>query len=161
MKRFRFLGLAAFLFAAMMAFAPGVRAEYKDVVAGGASVNPYATPNTSATFVYAHQLREGTYSFNVIDVLSVTKRPFTVGISATPGFAQHLLTFNGIRVYGVGTVGAVVGGTGDASYSMSGGGTAIIGLGKGLMLMPNFRVLKNGLTDRQYVGGIMLGWGSK
>jgi hypothetical protein len=161
MKRFRLLGVVACLFALMCVFPFSAKAEYKEVIAGGASFNPYAAPNTSVSFLYAHQLREGTYSFNMIDIVSITKQPFTVGISATPGIAQHVLTFNGIRVYGVGTLGAVVGGTGDASYSLSGGGTAAIGLGKGFMLMPNFRVLKNGLTDRQYVGGIMLAWGSK
>jgi hypothetical protein len=161
MKMFRILSVAALLFALMCAF-PMVSnaAEYDDIIGGGAAVNTGVAPNVTASFLYAHRLREGTYSFNTIDVVSVTRKPFTVGVSATPGIAQRVFVFNNIPVYAIGTAGAVVGGRGDASYSLSTGGAAAIGIGRGFMLLPNFRILKNGLTDRQYVGGIMLTWGS-
>jgi hypothetical protein len=161
MNKFRAFVLALIVLVAMCFVAPSsYAAEYGEVVGAGVSFNQYSNPRLDGNLLYAHRISDGLYSFNLIDFVQVSSKPFTVGVSFTPGVAKRIMTFNQIPVYATVNVGAMMGGTTNFGYSFSSGMAGTIGLGKSLMLMPNFRIMKGSLVDTQYIYGVMLNWGS-
>jgi len=128
-------------------------------VAAGVSLNQYAAPQISGMLLYAKRLADtGTYSFSLVDVISKSVKPFNAATSITTGIAQKLFMVGPARVFAVTTIGTIVGGD-EIGYSWTGGGAVAIPLGKGWNLMPSVRVLTSGVTSRQMIYGLAVGWG--
>jgi len=132
-----------------------------DYVAAGLSWNQYAAPQINGNLLYAHKITDAnTYSFSFVDVISKCRRPFTVTTAVSTGLAQHIRTIGPARVFLVTTVGVAAGGD-NVGYIWTGGGAVAFPIGKSFTILPNVRVLKSSLSDVQYIGGIMIGFGSK
>lgn len=137
---------------------------FKDLVAGGVAYNPQGAPQVTGTALYAKQISQGLYSFNLIDITPVYDSMARLGVktltmNATSGLAQHLRDIGPARVYIVATAG--LGSSSEATgFAYSAGGAAVIPIGaRGWCLMPNLRVLKNTQTDFQAIYGVAVGWG--
>jgi hypothetical protein len=154
MKLFRTFCLSMAFLCLFACFCTSVKAEeYQTIVGAGMSYNQYNSDNpVDGNLLFANKIGAGTYNFNLADVITLTRKPYTIALSFTPGLARRLMTFN---------VGVMTGGTTNVGYSFSSGMTGVIGLGKGFMAMPNFRVLKGSLVDTQYIFGMLFSWGSK
>lgn len=130
----------------------------KEFVSIGASWNQYSAPQISGTLLYAHQISGGTYSFNLIDVISKSVKPFVVTTSISTGIAQCLRNIGPAKVFAVSTVGVAAGGE-NVGYSWTAGGCVVIPMKKGWSLMPHVRVIKSSLSDFQGIWGLSIGWG--
>jgi hypothetical protein len=129
-------------------------------VAAGVALNQYAAPQISGTLLYAKQVTAvNTYSFTLVDVISKSLQPFEAATSISSGVAQQILKLEGIRIFATTTVGMIAGGE-DIGWSWTGGGAAAIPLGKsGFSLLPSVRFLASGLTERQMIYGLAIGFG--
>lgn len=131
----------------------------------GLGWNQYAAPQINGLAAYARQLAGGehpTYSFTLLNVASVSMRPFRVMTSEETGIAQHALRFGRFDVYGLGTAGISQAGAADGSsagFVFGGGGLAMAPIGRGWTAGPYVRVFKSALADRQWQIGLLVGWG--
>lgn len=130
-----------------------------DFVAAGVSWNQYAAPQISGNLLYAHRLKDQVYTFNFVDLVSKSYQPFTVATSITTGVGAKILEMGPAKVFATTGVG-VLAGDKDVGYSWTSGWAATIPIGKkGWAVMPNVRVIKSSLTEIQWIGGVMIGWG--
>jgi hypothetical protein len=159
---FKAVFLAAFcLLPSAFCFPPSAFAQTpspSQFAAAGASYNQYNTPQISGWAVYAHNIGGETYSFSLIDITSKTRNPFTVAAASTTGIAQHILDFGAARVFALGTAGISAGGE-NVGNAFSGGGAAIIPLGRGWSAVLTARALKSSIAGTQAVVGLGFGWG--
>ena len=131
----------------------------------GMSWNQYAAPQINGLLVYAKRIagtEHPTYSFNAVNILSVTPRPFRLMTTTETGIAQHIGAFGPFTVYGIGTAGLAtageITGTG-AGYVLTGGTLALARIRGGWRAGPYLRVLKSSLSERQWAAGVLFGWG--
>ena len=154
--------LAPFLFLACLLAPPPARAEEgpEDFAAAGMGWNQYASPQLNGNLLYAHRAGadDSLYSFTFVDAVSKSWQPFETATSITTGLAQKFLAVGRVKVYATTGVGIMAGGT-NVGYSWTSGGAASIPLKKGWALLPNIRVIKSSLTDFQWIGGCLIGWG--
>jgi hypothetical protein len=140
------------------------------LLGAGINWNQYASPQLSGNIFFAQKIAENngfpTYSFNLLDVVSKTKNPFTVAVSITPGLAQQVFKFNGMGYFVLGTVGVSAGGTdagkeGIVGFSWSTGGAVSIPYKK-VIFIPMFRALKTSTSaDFQAVYGLNIAFVGK
>ncbi len=124
----------------------------------GLSWNQYAAPQISGNLLYAKRIGYQTYSFNFVDVISTSIRPFKTATSITTGLGQRLFVIGKLGVWATTGVGILAGGE-EASYSWTSGGAVSIPIGRGFSIMPNVRFIKNNVTQLQWIGGVLFGWG--
>jgi hypothetical protein len=152
----RFLVMIGLVF---LMIAPLAAAEAPENFAAlGMSWNQYAVPQLSGNLLYAKKLGESTYSFNFVDMVSTSMVPFKTATSITTGIGQRFLRIGSVSVYGTTGVGILAGGE-NVSYSWTSGGAVSIPIGKGFAILPNVRFIKNSVTELQWIGGVMIGWG--
>lgn len=131
----------------------------------GASWNQFASPQINGMLAYAKRLTSNaypTYSFTVINILSVQRQPFRVMTTTETGVAQKATSFGPFAIYGLGTMGLATAGTEEGTSTgmvFGGGGMALAGIGKGWTVGPLIRIIKPTIGDRQWAVGVMMGWG--
>lgn len=133
----------------------------ENFAAMGMGWNQYVSPQINGNLLYAHRLDDAAaplYSFTFVDLISQQTEKFSVATSITTGIAKQFLQVNTVRVFATTGVG-VLAGAENVGYSWTSGGAVSVPLGKGWALLPNVRVIKSSLTDFQWIGGVMLGWG--
>jgi hypothetical protein len=134
----------------------------QNIVGGGVYFDQFSTPQIGGNLFYAQALSvtQGTYSFTLIDFTSKTVKPFTLMTTTSTGILQHMRDFGPVRIYGVGTIGVSAGGS-NAGLAYTGGGVAVIPLGRNWFLLPNLRILKSAVSEFQGVYGLAVGFGAK
>ncbi len=99
-------------------------ASAQSLVGVGASWNSAVTPAVNGLTFVARDLGTGndlkTFSFPLISITSVQKRPFTVETSTSTGFAQELYRRGNLTFLAPATAGVAAGGT-NVGFSVTGG----------------------------------------
>lgn len=97
----------------------------------GAAYNSFASPKVSGWASYATLISEKgmIYSFTTHEVTSSTRHPFTIQTSIRSGLATVVRRFGPVVILGFGDAGMAGAGS-SVGGSFSGGGIAIIQLGK-------------------------------
>ena len=135
----------------------------------GATVNwnQFAAPQINGGVLYAVRITDNnhpTYSFSMVDFLSIQKSPFQVVTTTETGIAQHIQKFGRFDIFGLGTMGpsftATPTGT-QVGTALSGGGFAMTkirgGWTGGLVLKIIRPTMSDGKT--QWSVGLIGGWG--
>lgn len=151
--------LSVFLALPVFAQEPVVGPE--NFIGFGVSYNQYVEKGQqiSGNLLYARRATaDRLYSFTFVDVVSKESKEFSTATSITEGIGLRTASIGKVGIYATTGVG-VMAGYKDVGYSWTGGMALGIPLGKGWAVMPNVRFLKSSLTDYQYIGGIMIGFG--
>jgi hypothetical protein len=122
----------------------------------GSAWNPNSKPPVAGWVSYATTLKSGSgnYSFTSYDILlSKKSQPIT---SARTGFATILRQYGPVLILGFGDAGIAAGATVTAS-AFSGGGVAVIQLGKGWSIALPARYIKSAAGVNQMVYEIGIG----
>ncbi len=138
----------------------------QDYATAGLFYNSYATPHVTGYGAYATKIGTSTYSYSVVDVTSISVKPFRPQTSMTSGVATLLKTFGGVNIFGLATAGPSIapaatgsGGT-DVGFGGSAGFLAVKPLKNGWTLDIPVRMIVSTIeTKPQYVVGIGIGWG--
>ena len=175
------VGVILFAILAWMAAPGAVQAQTNDLptnlYAVGASYNNAASPAIAGTALYARIFtstdattgvvsKTNTYAFTAMDILPVSKKPFTVSTNIGAGIAEKVFTFNGINVFMPTSAGVSITGS-NTGWSWTGGIIADYNIKKSgkptaYHIMPNVRFLKSSVSggaDYQLIGGVLFGWG--
>lgn len=133
-----------------------------NLIAGGITVNPGASPQIAGTAIYAHTTNAlGTYAFTVFDALPMSTKPFVVDTAMGAGIAPKAFTFGTVDIFIPTSAGVSYTGN-NTGWAWTTGGLASIPIGKtAWRIMPNVRVLKSSVGSNAYqlMGGILIGWG--
>ena len=140
---------------------PAQTTDLTNIYAAGISYNNGGKPQLSGSGLWAHKVADtGTYAFTVVDVVTVSKKPFTVSTNFGLGVAQKVFTIGKVPVFVPTSAGVSYTG-GNTGWAWSTGALASIPFKGQYRIMPNVRLIKSSVDTNGYqpVIGVMFGWG--
>jgi hypothetical protein len=163
----RITALTVFLLAGITALAQTATLP-TNLYAAGASYNNGATQPIAGTALYARLTSSdaGTYAFTALDILPISKKPFTVSTNISAGVAQKVFSFNGVNFFTPVSAGLTVTGS-NTGWNWTSGVLADYNIKKAgkatqYHILPNVRWIKSSVSngsDYQLIAGVLFGWG--
>ena len=160
----RTLALVILALAAILASAQTATTLPANVYSVGGSFNSGGTPQYAATALYAKLVSNDskTYAITVVDILPISKSPFTVTTNIGAGVAQKILTIGSVNFWIPTTAGITITGT-NTGWDWTGGvlGDYQIkkaGVGTSSHIQPFVRYVKSSVSNGdgyKIIGGFL------
>src|ERR1039457_6907510 len=146
----------------VMAQTPPPTPPIINLYAAGVSYNINGQPSIAGTAMYAHYIvSPGTYTFDVIDVLPNTIKPFSVTSNIGMGLAQKMFSIGRVNIF-MPTAAGISWSGANTGWQWTGGVAVTVHLKTGSYLVPTVRFVKSsvsGGSGYQPIIGVAYGWG--
>ena len=136
-----------------------------NLIAGGVSFQPGASPSTAGTGIYARLITPSTWAFTITDALPLTKSPFTVSLDSSVGIAYSPFSVGKARVFIPTAAGVTFTGPNTGWNWSTGVGVLIpVQAQSKFYVMPAVRILKSSVVNGNVQGygfivGAYMAWG--